>query len=88
VAPALVVVGSTQFDLLLKLPRLPRSNDRLRPSAVVLVPGGMAGNVASAFVRLGGAVRYAGAFKADDGVPSRLALAPPHDVEGGQPAGL
>jgi ribokinase len=61
-----VVVGSTNFDLLLTLPRLPRSNDRLRPSDSVLAPGGMAGNVASAFARLGGGVRYAGAFTADD----------------------
>jgi ribokinase len=73
--PTLVVVGSTNFDLLLKLPRLPRPNDRLRPAEVALGPGGMAGNVASAFARLGGAVRYAGAFTADDdGAALRAAL--------------
>src|SRR5205085_1094072 len=59
----------------LKLRRLPRANDRLRPSEVVLEPGGMAGNVASAFARLGGRVRYAGAFTADDdGAQLREAL--------------
>jgi ribokinase len=70
-----VVVGSTNFDLLLRLPRLPCSNDRLRPSEVVLAPGGMAGNVASAFARLSGIVRYAGALTDDDdGALLRAAL--------------
>ena len=72
--PTLVVVGPTHFDLLLTLPRLPRPNDRLVPSDVALEPGGMGGNVASAFARLGGLVRYAGTFPADDGPLLRAAL--------------
>lgn len=64
--PTLVVVGPTHFDLMLKLPRLPRPNDRLRVADVALEPGGMGGNVASAFARLGGQARFVGHVP-DDG---------------------
>lgn len=63
--PILVVSGSVHFDVVVQLPDLPRENDRLVPGAMTLAPGGMGGNVAAAFARLGGQSRFAGAF-ADD----------------------
>jgi ribokinase len=74
--PALLVLGSVNFDLLLQLPRLPRANDRLSPISVTLAPGGMGGNVATAFARLGGRARYTGSFAPDaDGAYLRNDLA-------------
>ena len=61
----LVVIGSIHFDVVVQLPHLPRENDRIFPSAMTLAPGGMGGNVAAAFARLGGHSRFAGPF-ADD----------------------
>ena len=45
---------------------MPRRTNRPRPTAAALEPGGRAGNVASAFARLGGRVRFAGALTADE----------------------
>ena len=65
-APRLIVLGSIHFDLIVRLPRLPRSNDRLTPLEVALCPGGMGGNVAAAFARLGGQSAFAGSFAPDE----------------------
>lgn len=94
-SPVLVVSGSIHFDVVVQLPRLPRENDRLTPQAMTLAPGGMGGNVAAAFSRLGGESRFAGAFTDDvegealrddlvrDGVDTRWALTRPgHDYRG------
>jgi len=74
-SPLLVVSGSIHFDVIVQLPHLPRENDRIVPSAMTLAPGGMGGNVAAAFARLGGHSRFAGAFAADaDGEALRADL--------------
>lgn len=65
-APTLVVCGSVHYDVIVQLPRFPRANDRLAPGAVTLAPGGMGGNVAAAFSRLGGHSRFVGMFSSDD----------------------
>lgn len=56
----MIVTGGNHFDLLVRFARLPNPNDRLTSREVVLAPGGMGGNVAVAFARLGGCVRFAG----------------------------
>ncbi len=63
--PTLVVTGSIHYDVIIQLPRLPEENDRITPTAMTLTPGGMGGNVAAAFARLGGNVRFVGQFSAD-----------------------
>lgn len=74
--PTLIVTGSIHYDLILRLPRLPRPNDRLAPTGLTFAPGGMGGNVAAAVARLGGRVRFAGAFaRDDDGAALRADLA-------------
>jgi ribokinase len=73
--PILVVSGSIHFDVVMQLPHLPVENDRIMPSAMTLAPGGMGGNVAAAFARLGGRSRFAGAFAEDaDGEALRADL--------------
>ncbi len=64
--PLIVVAGSVHYDHLLRLPRLPRTNDRLSAVASALAPGGMGGNVAAIAGRLGARVRFAGSFADDD----------------------
>ncbi len=64
--PVLVVAGSIHYDVVARLPRLPRGNDRLPFVGLTLAPGGMGGNVAAAFTRLGGRARFAGHFSQDD----------------------
>jgi len=75
-APPLVVVGAIGVDLLVRLPRLPGPNDRLSATEAVLSPGGMGGNVAAGYARLGGVVHFAGGFARDaDGRTLRAGLA-------------
>lgn len=80
------------YDVVARFPRLPRDNDRLPATELTLAPGGMGGNVAAAFARLGGRARFAGqisqdddgdALRADlarDGVDLRSALPRPADI--------
>lgn len=75
----LAVTGGNHYDLLVRLPRLPRSNDRLAAQEAILAPGGMGGNVATTFARLGGQARFAGSFTDDeDGAALRCDM----DAEG------
>lgn len=62
----IVVTGGVHYDTMLRLPRLPRANDRIGVEAMTLAPGGMGGNVAAIFARLGGRVRFAGSFAGDE----------------------
>lgn len=64
--PVLVVTGGIHYDVVVRLPHLPRGNDRLHCLETTLAPGGMGGNVAAAFARLGGRTRFAGYFSQDD----------------------
>jgi len=71
----IVVTGGVHYDTMLRLPRLPRANDRISVVGTTLAPGGMGGNVAAIFARLGGRVRFAGSFAQDeDGVALRRDL--------------
>lgn len=73
--PTIVVTGGIHYDTMLRLPRLPRPNDRINVEGMTLAPGGMGGNVAATFARLGGRVRFAGAFACDeDGIALRRDL--------------
>jgi ribokinase len=73
--PMIVVTGGVHYDTMLRLPRLPRANDRISVEETTLAPGGMGGNVAAVFARLGGRVRFAGAFaRDDDGIALRRDL--------------
>jgi ribokinase len=73
--PMIVVTGGVHYDTMLRLPRLPRANDRISVEGTTLAPGGMGGNVAAVFARLGGRVRFAGAFaRDDDGIALRRDL--------------
>lgn len=74
--PLLVVTGSIHYDHLVRLPRLPKANDRLSAVETTLAPGGMGGNVAAIAGRLGARVRFAGSFGRDeDGASLRDDLA-------------
>ncbi|CAN5433199.1 sugar kinase [soil metagenome] len=64
--PTIVVTGGIHYDTMLRLMRLPCANDRLSVEGMTLAPGGMGGNVAATFARLGGNVRFAGAFTRDE----------------------
>lgn len=71
----IVVTGGVHYDAMLRLPRLPRANDRISVVGTTLAPGGMGGNVAAVFARLGGGVRFAGSFACDeDGIALRRDL--------------
>ena len=74
-APTLVVYGNTHYDVIAEYDHMPRANDRMVPKAITLAPGGMGGNVAAAFSRLGGNSRFIGPFSNDeDGAAGRADL--------------
>lgn len=64
--PRLLVYGSVHYDVIARLGRLPQANDRLTPRELSLAPGGMGGNVAAAFARLGGHARFVGPLATDE----------------------
>lgn len=75
-SPVIAVTGGLHFDVVGRFPRLPRDNDRLPVTEMTLAPGGMGGNVAAAFARLGGRARFAGPVSQDaDGQALRTDLA-------------
>ena len=50
------------MDEVVRIPRLPKPNDRQSALESGRFPGGMGGNVATAFARLGGNATFAGVF--------------------------
>lgn len=63
--PTLVVYGSIHYDVIAQYERFPQANDRLFPGAITLAPGGMGGNVAAIYARVGGIARFVGSFSND-----------------------
>jgi ribokinase len=58
--PRVVVVGSINVDLVVRLPRLPRPGETLAADELHTIPGGKGANQAVAAARLGAAVRMIG----------------------------
>lgn len=87
--PKIVVIGSINMDLVLRVPRLPRPGETLAGTDAVEVPGGKGANQAVAAARLGGEVTMVGRVGRDafggvlraaldaDGVDTRLVKATP-----------
>lgn len=70
------VVGSTNVDLVLPVPHLPRPGETVLGGGVQRLPGGKGGNQAVALARLGAEVRFVSAVGPDaDGEWSRALLA-------------
>lgn len=63
--PGIVVVGSANADLLLRVPDLPRAGDTVLARSLVWLPGGKGANQAAAAARLGGAVSLVAAVGED-----------------------
>ena len=62
----IVVVGSLNMDLVMRLPRLPAGGETLTGSHFATLPGGKGANQAVACARLGGKVRMIGQVGNDD----------------------
>ena len=73
-APAVVVVGSVNLDLVARLERLPGAGETLTARGVTRVPGGKGANQALAAARLGASVRLIGAVGDDPLADEALAL--------------
>src|SRR6185312_11116875 len=65
-APRIVVVGSTNMDLITTTPSLPQPGQTLLGNNFHTTPGGKGGNQAVAVARAGGAVQFVGAVGRDD----------------------
>jgi len=65
-APRIVVVGSTNMDLITTTPSLPQPGQTLLGNDFHTAPGGKGGNQAVAVARAGGAVQFVGAVGRDD----------------------
>lgn len=88
--PRIVVVGSINLDLVVRVPTLPRPGETVAGGTFAQVPGGKGANQAAACARLGAEVTLIGAVGRDavaeealsglrqDGVALRLAQAPEH----------
>ncbi len=75
---AIVVVGSVNMDLVVRVERHPKPGETLLGSDYATHPGGKGANQAVAAARLGGAVRFVGRVGADP-FGGRLAAALEHD---------
>lgn len=75
-APTIVVLGSLNMDLLLRVPRAPGPGETLLGHSLTLLPGGKGGNQAVSCARQGARVRLLARVGADaDGQALRDALA-------------
>lgn len=70
-----IVVGSVNLDLVLRVPRLPRPGETVTGGTLAFYHGGKGANQAVAAARAGAAVYLAGAVGADDGQAALAALA-------------
>lgn len=59
------VIGSANMDMVLRVPRFPRSGETLTGNDLQLFPGGKGANQACAAARLGGEVRFIGCVGSD-----------------------
>jgi len=64
--PRFLCIGDIDVDILIGVDRLPTRDGKVNGEHLQRVPGGMAGNVAVALARLGGAVRLLGRVGDDD----------------------
>jgi ribokinase len=64
--PRVVVVGSVNVDLVVRLPRLPRAGETVSGGVFTVTPGGKGGNQAVAAARLGARVVLVAALGDDD----------------------
>jgi ribokinase len=73
--PRVIVVGSVNVDLVMRVPRLPRPGETVTGGVFATRPGGKGGNAASAAARLGAATWLVGFTGQDDlGSEAREAL--------------
>jgi len=77
----ILVVGSTNVDLVLEVPRHPLPGETLSSTRTRRSPGGKGANQACAAARLGGRVRFVGRTGADDDAELALSLLGEADVE-------
>lgn len=70
---AVLIVGSSNTDLVCRGPRLPVAGETVIGSSFAVFPGGKGANQAVAAARAGAAVAFAGAIGADDFGRARLA---------------
>ena len=74
--PSIVVLGSLNMDLLLRVPRAPQAGETLLGHSLVMLPGGKGGNQAVSCARQGAQVTMLARIGPDtDGVALRDALA-------------
>ncbi len=64
-APRIVVVGSANTDLVVKLPRLPRPGETMLGGEFLIAPGGKGANQAVAAARLGADTTFIGCLRGD-----------------------
>jgi ribokinase len=64
--PRIVVLGSLNMDLVLRVPHAPEAGETLRGRSMTAVPGGKGGNQAVSCARQGAAVHLVGRVGADD----------------------
>ena len=75
-APTILVLGSLNMDLLLRVPRAPQAGETLTGHSLALLPGGKGGNQAVSCARQGARVRLLARIGRDaDGEALRAALA-------------
>jgi ribokinase len=64
-ARPLLVVGSVNADVVIKVPRLPKAGETLKAGGGDVNPGGKGANQAVAAAKMGARVRFAGVFGSD-----------------------
>src|SRR5436309_14910813 len=64
--PLVVVIGSVNVDLVVRLPRLPHPGETVGDGVFTVTPGGKGGNQAVAAARLGARVALVAALGDDD----------------------
>lgn len=64
-APRIVVLGSLNMDLVVRLPRIPAAGETLQGHSIARVPGGKGGNQAVSCARQGARVRLVGSVGDD-----------------------
>ncbi len=70
-APAVVVIGSVNMDLVVRAPRVPRPGETILGHSFATIPGGKGANQAVAAARLGGGCHFVGRV-GDDAFGQRL----------------